>query len=299
MDYLFPLIAAVIWGGNAIVSKASAGVIAPAEIAFYRWLLALLLLTPFVLRPILANWRIVGANLHRFFFLGILGYAVFPVFMYMAATYTSAIHIGLIQSLMPLFSLGLSVALLGHRATYGALAGGVVSLAGVAIVVTHGHPTELFTKAPNTGDMLMLAAAACYALYSVLLKHWRPQVPLLQSLYVQGVGATITLLPFFLLSDRHGLDATNLPLVGYAGALASIVAPLVWMHGIGRIGPARAALFFNLVPVVAAALAVAILSEHLTMGLILGGGLTIGGVLIAERWRTPLTNAARNVTPAQ
>lgn len=46
MQYAYPLLAILIWAGNTVVSKAADGVIFPAEIGFYRWLLAGLLFTP-------------------------------------------------------------------------------------------------------------------------------------------------------------------------------------------------------------------------------------------------------------
>lgn len=49
MNFLFPLGAVLIWAVNSIVSKLSVGVITPEAISFYRWMLALLVLTPFVL----------------------------------------------------------------------------------------------------------------------------------------------------------------------------------------------------------------------------------------------------------
>ena len=45
MHVLLPILATLIWAGNTIVSKLSAGAIEPAAISFYRWLVALLALT--------------------------------------------------------------------------------------------------------------------------------------------------------------------------------------------------------------------------------------------------------------
>ncbi len=65
MNYLFPLLAVVIWSGNTVVNKLAVGQIAPAEIGFFRWLLAGALLTPFLLRATLAHWPVIRANLGR------------------------------------------------------------------------------------------------------------------------------------------------------------------------------------------------------------------------------------------
>lgn len=285
MAYASLLTAALIWGGNAIVSKASAGVIAPASMAFWRWVLAVLLLTPFVARGTYANWQAIRGQLGRLAVLGLLGFAAFPALMYLAARFTSAIHIGLIQAVMPLLVLGISIALLGQRLTPGAVVGGVLSLCGVGVVVSHGQLGMLVAHGPGAGDMLMLAASVCYAVYIVLLKHWHPGIPLPQSLYVQAAAAVVFLLPLDLLGGGRGPSPASLPLIAYAAAAASIAAPLAWMYGIGRVGPARASLFINLVPLITAVLAVVLLAERLASSVLVGGAMTIGGVLVAELWQ--------------
>lgn len=288
MHYLLLLLAAVIWGGNAVVTKAAAGVIGPAEIGFWRWVFAVVLMAPFVARGLVANRAVLARHWWRLGVLGLVGGAGFSTLAYVAGSHTTALNIGIIQALMPLMSLGLAIILLGGRLTAGAVTGGVVSLIGVAAVITHGRPMLLFSQPPNPGDALMLLAVIGYAVYSVLLKHWQIGLPALQSLFVQNIAATLVLMPLWLVMPRHGLDAGNIGLVLYAAGLASIIAPLAWMSGIARIGPARAAMFFNLIPVVTAILAITLLGEHLDTALVIGGALTVGGVVLAERWKTPL-----------
>lgn len=67
MQYAFPLITVLIWAINTAVTKASAGVIFPAEIGFYRWALAGLLFTPFMLRPVWANRAAIKPVLGKIF----------------------------------------------------------------------------------------------------------------------------------------------------------------------------------------------------------------------------------------
>lgn len=288
IQYLYPLAAAVIWGGNAVVTKASAGVIGPAEITFWRWLAALAIMAPFVLPALLRGRRLRWRHVWRLWVMGALGGGLFSILTYFAALHTSALNIGLIQGLMPLLALMLAIAVLGQRLTAGAVLGGAVGLAGVAILVSGGQPARLLAQAPNPGDVLMIAAVLCYAAYSVLLKRWPVPVTPFQSLFVQNTASVAVMLPFWLVLPRHGLDAGNIGLVLYAGILASIVAPLCWMLGVAAIGPARASMFVNLVPVVAAALAVLLLGEVLTPPLLIGGALTVAGVVLAERWQVPL-----------
>jgi len=73
MNVLFPLLAVLIWSLNAVVSKVSATAIDPAAISFYRWLLALLVLTPFVLPGVWRTRQAIRPHLWRLLILGLLG----------------------------------------------------------------------------------------------------------------------------------------------------------------------------------------------------------------------------------
>jgi len=282
--YAFPVAAVMLWGGNAVVTKASAGVIGAAEIAFWRWLVAALVLLPFALPSLKAQWAEVRANLGRQATLGLLGSALFPTLMYLAAAHTSAINMGVIQALMPVMALVLAMALFGQKFSPVVWMGALISLLGVAVVVTQGSPARLIAQGINPGDAIMLAATACFAFYTTLVSKWRSKLPQTTSLFMQAVSASLALSVPFAFSRRVGIDAASMPIVLYAAVLASIAAPLLWMRGIARIGPARAANFFNGLPVVAAVFAVIFLGERVTLAMLPGGLLVIGGVMLAERY---------------
>ena len=106
MQYLFPLLTIVIWSANNVVNKLTVGVIFPAEIGFYRWLLAGILFTPFLLRPVIKNWAVIKPNLKKIAVLGVLGMAVYQSLAYFAASMTTATNMGIILSLMPMIALG-------------------------------------------------------------------------------------------------------------------------------------------------------------------------------------------------
>lgn len=282
MNYLFPLFAVVLWGGNTVVTKVSSAYLAPLEISFYRWLLAVLVLTPFVLRPLCANWAAIKSAFPKLIGLGIFGCVVFQSLAYFAAHYTTATNMGIIQSLIPLITLILSVLFMGHRPTAGSFVGIAISVVGVTLAVSHGDLSSLVQQGLNLGDGLMLVAALAFALYGFFVQKWRVQIPLIQSVYVQAIVAAVVLLPFFLLSPKQGLSLPGGACVSFATIAASILAPLAWMHGISKLGAARVSLFFNLVPVFTILIAAVVLPEPLSVSVLVGGALTILGVVIAE-----------------
>ncbi|CAI8877005.1 MULTISPECIES: DMT family transporter [unclassified Pseudomonas] len=284
MQYAYPLLAIFIWAGNTVITKMSAGAIFPAEIGFYRWLLAGLLFTPFMLKPVLQHWPLIRPNLGKIFVLGVLGMAVYQSLAYFAASLTSATNMGIILSLMPLMSLAMAIISLGQRLTAGALVGALLSFSGVLVVVSSGSLATLLEHGLNLGDAMMLIATLAYAIYSTLLKKWQLRLPPLVLLYLQVLVAVVVLFPLFVASPKTGLTLHNVPLVLYACLLASMVAPLAWMQAVVRLGPSRTTQFFNLLPLITALIAAVVLHEQLALYHLVGGALTLGGVIVCERW---------------
>jgi drug/metabolite transporter (DMT)-like permease len=134
----------------------------------------------------------------------------------------------------------------------------------------------------------MLVSTLSYAIYSTLLKKWQLRLPPLVLLYLQVLVAVVVLFPLFLVSSKEGLSAANIPLVLYACLLASMLAPLAWMHSIKTLGPSRTTLFFNLLPLITVLIAAVVLKEELALYHLVGGLLTLGGVILSERWTTPV-----------
>ncbi|PRA58287.1 MULTISPECIES: DMT family transporter [Pseudomonas] len=291
MQYAYPLLAIFIWAGNTVITKMSAGAIFPAEIGFYRWLLAGLLFTPFMLKPVISHWPLIRPSLGKIFILGVLGMAVYQSLAYFAASLTTATNMGIILSLMPLMSLAMAIISLGQRLTAGALVGALLSFAGVLVVVSSGSLGTLLEHGVNLGDAMMLIATLAYAVYSTLLKKWQLRLPPLVLLYLQVLVAVVVLLPLFVISDKVGPTLHNIPLVLYACLLASMVAPLAWMQAVLRLGPSRTTQFFNLLPLLTALIAAVVLHEQLALFHLVGGALTLGGVIVSERWTRVLGRA--------
>lgn len=289
MFFLFPLFAVLIWSVNAIVNKLSASAIEPAAISFYRWLLALLVMTPFVLPGVIRQWQTIRPHLLRLMVLGLLGMALYQSLAYYAAHSVSALFMGIIAALIPLLTVLLSVVILRIAPTVGILAGSLISFCGLIWLVSAGNLDQLLHHGIGAGEAMMLAASASYALYGVMTKRWSIPLPVWQSLYVQIAFGVLLLLPGFLMTPDVALTPRNLPLVAFAGLFASILAPWLWIHGVQKLGASITSIFMNLTPVFTALIAVLFLHEHLHSYHWIGGGLTLTGVLLAQRLRRPLS----------
>lgn len=288
MAIFFPLFAVIIWAINAIVNKLSAGAIDPAAISFYRWALALAVMAPFILPGLIRNRANIYPNLGKLLVLGVLGMALYQSLAYYAAYTISALTIGIFVSLIPLLTVLISIIVLRTPPTLGTVLGGILSFCGIVWLISGGNPGQLLQMGVGKGELMMLAAAISYALYGVLTKRWAIPLTSWQSLYMQAFFGALVLLPNFLMTEDVGLNATNIPLVLYAGIPASVLAPYFWIHGVMKLGANKAALFMNLTPLFTAIIAITFLHEPLHSYHIIGGGVALIGVILAQRLRTPI-----------
>jgi drug/metabolite transporter (DMT)-like permease len=294
----YPFLAIVLWAGNVIVSRLSAHTIGPQAITFYRLLLAVALMSVFVARPAWRNRAAIWPHFGQFAILGFLAMCLFQSLSYLAAETTTATNMAVFTALTPLLTVGLSAALLGEDPTLGMVGGGVLSFAGLIYLVSGGDLSALFRDGVHVGDALMLLAALVYALYGVLLKRWNLPITGWQSTYMQALCALAIMFPAFLATPAplRQLNTETLPLIGYAGGLASVVLPFLWIRGVQQLGPNRCAVFMNLLPVMTAAAAIGMLGEPVRSFHVIGGGLALCGVACAQAFRRPLTRRLASVT---
>lgn len=289
MSFMFPLLAVLIWSVNAIVSKMSAAAIDPAAISFYRWLLALLVLTPFALPGVWRHRQQIARSWWKLLVLGLLGMVLYQSLAYYAAHSVSALFMGILNALIPLLTVLLSVVVMRLAPTVGILLGSLLSFCGLVWLVSAGQPAQLLSYGLGKGEMMMFAASASYALYGVLTKRWAIPLPNWQSLWVQIFFGVLLLTPNFLMAPDVSLNAQNIPLVLFAAIPASVIAPFLWIQGVMRMGASTASIFMNLVPIFTAIIAVTFLHESLHSYHFIGGGITLAGVILAQRLRIPLS----------
>ena len=99
---LYALIACLIWSGSFIIARGVHEFIPPITLAFWRWVVAMVIIIPIGYRYVIADWPVVKIHWKYFVFMGIFGVGIFNTMVYYAAHYTSAHHIALISSTAPI-----------------------------------------------------------------------------------------------------------------------------------------------------------------------------------------------------
>lgn len=288
--YFYPLFAILFWAGNVVVSKMASHAISPVAITFYRLVLALAVMSTFVLIPVWNNRHTIKQYWKQLALGGFLSVSLFQFLSYQAASTTTATNMAIVTALIPLLTMILSSAMLKDRLSYGMLFGGALSFYGILYLLSHGSITDIWKQGVHLGDGLMLIAAAGYALYGVLLKRWKMPIPAWQSNFVQSSFAIVYVLPFFIFlpASQMQLNQQTIPLILYASIFSSVLLSYLWIEGVRHLGPNRNSIFMNLLPLFTALIAVALLGEHLQMFHYIGGGLTLLGILIAQTLQKPI-----------
>jgi len=284
------VLVAIIWGGTFIAGRVAATEMPAPTAALWRYLIACgaLLLLSWRLEgglPVLSRQQWVGVIL-----LGMTGVAAYNLLFMFGLERVPASRGSLIMAFNPVATLLGAALFLGEPLTRYRVAGILLALLGVSIVLGHGHPLQLFTGHVGVGEVALLGCAMAWATYTLLGKRILQGLsPLAASTYAALTGVAILAIAAALSGDLIVPQAslTGWICLAYLGVFGTAVA-FVWFYdGVKVLGPARTAVFINLVPVAAVTLGVLLLGEPLEMSMLSGGALVILGVFIINRPTPP------------
>lgn len=291
--YLLPIAAVLIWSVNVVVARVAVDVISPLSISFYRWFFALLVLTPILLPQVWQQRQIVKQYWPKLAVLGLFGMVIYQGLAYVAAHSTTATNMGIINGLIPLVTIVVATFLLKERPSPYAIAGGLLSLLGLAVLIGQGNPANILKGDIHSGDGLMLLAVIAYACYGVLLRRWQIPLSTWRSVYVQIFFGALFQLPLVMYAGFSPITIQNGWIIVFSVGFPSILAPFLWMKTIAALGPNRSSIFMNLLPVFTALIAIFYLGEVWHSYHTLGGLLALSGVLLAQlKPKKMLTNNA-------
>lgn len=285
----------LVWAGNAVVGRLLVGQVPPLMLNALRWALALLLLLPLGWRALRLPGEIWQRRGHLAL-LSLVGVGSYNALQYMAVHTSTPLNITLITASAPVWMLAFGAMFYGVRPRGVQLVGAVLSLAGVALVLSRGSLSTLATVSLVPGDLLMLLAIASWAVYSWQLSRppasmrgeARPAWDWSEFLLVQvlfglgwatlaaGIEAVIDPAP--VLWSRQVFAALVFIAIG-----PSILAYYCWGRGVAAVGPTTAGFFVNLTPVFAGVLQVMLLGQAPQWYHLVAFALIVAGIFVTAR----------------
>ena len=283
---LLLVLTTLIWAGHSIVGRLAVGQIGPMTLTCLRWGLALIPIL-IVARPSLRrDWPILRASWRYMAAMGTLGYTVFVALFYVAAHRTTALNLSIIQGAMPALVLIGARLFLGARFTALQALGALTTMLGVAAIAAQGDPARLAALAFNEGDVMIFIAVVLYAGYTIGLRK-RPRVSGLSLLAGMALAAFVTSVPLMIWEVASGgfiwPTAAGLATLVYVALGPAFISQVFFIRGVELIGPGRAGVFVDLVPVFGAIMAVVLLGERFAAYHVAALMLVVGGIAIAQR----------------
>lgn len=285
--YLLLTLTALFWSGNMVLGRGIRADIPPMALAFWRWLIAFLLVLPLALPHLKSQWPQLKQGWKPVFILGLLGVGGYNTFAYVALQYTVATNAVLLNSFIPVATIAISWAFLGKHLRGQEGLGVLLSLIGALTIVARGDLQVLTHLNLNIGDVWMLGAVLIWAIYTVGLA-WRPAGvhPMLMLAAFTAVGLA-ALFPAYLwemASGRHiNFYPGSLAALAYVGIFPSFVGYIFYNRGVAEVGANKASLFIHLMPVFGTLLSAVFLGEVPFWYHYLGIGLIFAGIWLTMK----------------
>jgi len=270
--------------------------VAPATAGFLRFAVAALMLMALTAWTHKGVPRIRRGQILPLFLLGLTGVFSYNIFFFKGLTLVHAGRAAMIIALNPITITLFSALIFKERLSPIQCAGVLLSVAGAVVVVSHGHPSMLFTQGVGLGEVLILGCVASWSAFSLIGKAVLSDLsPLVSITFAATIGGALLAVPAFMEGFPAQVPAYAVRdwlSIVYLGAFGTVFGFIWYYQGIRAIGPSRAGLFINVVPVSGILLARLILDEPVTLSLAVGGLLVLVGIYVTNRFRITREPAA-------
>ena len=287
--YIFLIFATALWGGNIIAAKVASIIsLEPIKLSFYRNIVVIIILLPFVFYKIKIIFEIFKQNWKIIIFLSIFSVSIFNTFMNIALTTSSVISSSLMPAFAPSMIIILSLIIYNSKISYLQFIGVIISFIGFINIIIRGDILNLGSLNFVVGDIWMLGCVSCWALYSVMIRKIPKGIDNLSFLFLIFFIGNIFVLPFYIIesfiNQSFAINEQNgFLLVLYCGIGPALISYLLWIKAIKIIGANNSGLFLNLIPIFSSLISIIFLKEKLELFHIVGALSIFTGIYLVIR----------------
>jgi drug/metabolite transporter (DMT)-like permease len=257
----------------------------PISLAFFRWSIATITMLPFAIQNFKKEKQLFKANFSYFFWMALVGVALYNTMIYQAGHSTTAINMALFGSIIhPIVATLLAAWIVQEKLNWKSITGIVLGIIGILVLLSKGELNTLLHFKITTGDLWMIGAGLCFGSYNVFVRKKPIGISNNSFLLVLFAIGTILLCPFAIYEMNYiqpvHFNKQLLFIVLYLGIGNSTIAYLLWNKAIHTLGSAKTALFGTLIPFLSSIEALFILNEQFNIFQIISGGIIICGIVI-------------------
>ena len=285
--YVKLLFTALFWGGTFVAGRLVSQNVGPFSIAFLRFAIASIFL-------ILLTWKIEGKlpGLKKYqiipvILLGMTGIFMYNVMFFKGLKIIEAGRASLIIATCPVLITICSAFFLKERINPVKAIGIATSVCGAIVVISKGNINRIFEGNLGLGELYIFCCVLSWVAYSLIGKAVMNNLSALATVsYSATIGAIALFIPACfegLIQNIGNQSAVDWLCISYLGIFGTVIGFVWYYHGVKLLGPTKACLFINFVPIFAILSAFLILREPITLSLILGAILVISGVYLTNK----------------
>ena len=287
--YVILIFATALWGGNIVAAKIASNVaLEPIKLSFFRNLVVIIILLPFVFHKINIIYPIFKKNWKIIIVFSILSVSIFNTFMNIALTTSSVISSSLMPAFAPSMIIVLSFFIFNSKISSLQFIGVIISFIGFINIIIRGDILNLSSLNFVVGDIWMLGCVSCWALYSSLIRKIPKEIDNISFLFLIFFIGNIFVIPFYIFESVINQSFTikeqyGFLLVLYVGIGPALISYLLWIKAIKIIGANNSGLFLNLIPIFSSLISIIFLKEKLELFHIVGALLIFTGIYLVIR----------------
>ena len=284
--YLMIAITVLLWAISVIIARDVHDEIPLIGLTFWRWVIAIVVLLPFVFKDVVKNLDIIRRHWVTYFLQGtymVAGGAL----LFTSLNFTTAINASLVNTTQPAMTALLTWVIMKDRLKGIQYFGIASAIAGLIFMISKAEISTLLNLNLNIGDLIVVVAILSYSMYAIGLRKLPPGLSTFPTLFVILFFGMFSLLPFYI---GETILVGPVPFTLHTFVIALILAILVsigslalWNNGNRVVGPHRAAVFVCLMPVYGSILAMTFLGEEIFAYHIIGAVFVIAGIFMVVR----------------
>ncbi len=288
LAYILLIMAALFWSGNFIVGKfATLYEIPPLTLNVLRWISVWILLIPFTYKEIFNNFSYIKKNILIIGLMGILSISTFNSVVYVALNYTQVINAVLVLAAIPAATIVISSIMKVDNTNYFQIFGLILSIFGIGYIISNGEIDRIVSLNFNKGDLWMLVCVLTWSLFSTLLKKYNFKFSQFTLLHLMVSVGILFLIPQYYYEQSIGLgviyNKTFLLILFYVVIFPAIAAYYCWQKGVSILGPNKATMFVQLMPLFSISMAIIIFNEKFALYHFAGAVFIVSGIYLSNK----------------
>ncbi len=282
------IMAAFFWSGAFIAGKYSVGSFNPGMLTFLRFGIASVIIMGVLIIRQPKDWMIRKSELAPVFILGLIGMVGYHMLFFEALKYTTATNASMVVALNPMVTALIAAAVAGELLSRRKVGLILIALLGVILTLTNWDLGIITRLEMNFGDVIMLAAVLCWAIYSILVKRFMVGFTPLKLTAYSFLSCTLMLMPFIAFNSMNLIEVKTAQAgawgaVIYMAIFPTVIGYLIQQMSIKKVGASQTSIYINLVPVFSLILANFILGESITIQKLISSGMIILAVFLYSR----------------